>query len=80
MPNLLNAAKYLAKEYEFAPIYLDNPIFQDPIILASQSELFMSLHILMCAATGEDPTYISVRRVVDWVNQAVDWKKMAAHA
>jgi len=80
MPNLLNAAKYLAKEYGFAPIYLDNPIFQDPIILASQGELFESLHILMCAATGADPAYVNVRRVVDWVSQAVDWKSMAAHA
>ena len=80
MPNLLNAAKYLVREHGFTPIYLDDPMFQDPIILASQSQLFEALHILMCAATGEDPTYISARRVVDWVAQAVDWKSRAANA
>jgi hypothetical protein len=80
MPSLLNAAKYLVKEYGFALIYLDEPMFQDPIVPASQAELFESLHVLMCAATGQDPTYVSVRRVVDWIGQAVDWKSMKAHA
>jgi len=76
LSTLLNAAKYLAKEYGFAPIYLDEPMFPDPIIPASQSSLFEALHILLCAETGADPTYISVRRVVDWMAQA----SMAAHA
>jgi len=70
MPSLLSAARYLVKEYGFAPIYLeDGPLFPDPIIPASQSELFSALHILMCAATGDDPAYPSVRRVVNWVAQ-----------
>jgi len=80
MPSLHNAARYLVREYGFTPIYTDDPMFQDPIILASQSELFETLHVLMCTATGQDPTYVSVRRVVDWVSGAVDWKSMKAHA
>lgn len=51
------------------PIYLDDPMFPDPIIPAAQSELFESLHILMCAATGSDPAYVNVRRVVDWLGE-----------
>jgi hypothetical protein len=76
MPSLLSAARYLVKEYGFAPIYIDEPMFPDPIVSASQSGLFESLHILMCAATGADPAYVSVRRVVDWVAQ----KSLAANA
>ena len=72
---LLNAAKYLAKEYGFAPVYLDEPMFPDPVIPASQSGLFEALHILLCAETGADPAYISTRHVVNWVVQ----KSMAAH-
>lgn len=56
MPNPLN------------PIYLDEAIFPDPIISASDAEIFQSLHIQMCAETGADPAYISVRRVVDWLS------------
>lgn len=69
MASLLSAARYLVSEYNFAPIYLNEPMFPDPIIFASQAELFESLHILMCLATGEDPAFISVRRVCDWVAQ-----------
>jgi len=76
MPSPRSAARYLVKEYGFAPIYLDEPQFPDPIIPASQAALFDALHILMCAATGDDPAFISVRRVVDWVAQ----KGMAANA
>jgi hypothetical protein len=76
MASLLNAAKYLVSEYGFSPIYLNEPMFPDPIIPASQSELFQSLHTLMCAATGEDPAFVSIRRVVDWVAQ----KGVSAHA
>jgi hypothetical protein len=56
MANLLN------------PIYLDDALAPDPIISADESELFQSLHIQMCAETGADPAYISVRRVVDWLS------------
>jgi hypothetical protein len=69
MASLLNAAKHLVAAHGFTPIYLDEPTFPDPIISASQGATFQALHILMCAATGEDPAYVSVRRVVDWVAQ-----------
>jgi hypothetical protein len=49
------------------PIYLDEAMFSDPIISASEAELFQSLHTQMCAETGADPAYVSVRRVVDWL-------------
>ena len=61
------------------PIYLDDAMFPDPIILASEGELFQSLHIQMCAEAGADPAFISVRRVVDWLNNATP-KTKAAHA
>ena len=76
MASLLNAAKYLIAEHGFTPIYLDEPMFPDPIIPASQSETLQALHTLLCAATGADPAYVSVRRVVDWVAQ----KGVAANA
>ena len=76
MASLLNAAKYLVAEHGFTPIYLDEPMFPDPIVPASQSETFQALHTLLCAATGADPAYVSVRRVVDWVAQ----KGVAVHA
>lgn len=50
------------------PIYLDDATSPEPIILASEAELFQSLHLQMCAETGADSAYISVRRVVDWLN------------
>ena len=50
------------------PIYLDEAMFPDPIISASEAGLFQSLHIQMCAETGADPAYVSVRRVIDWLS------------
>ena len=79
MSSLLNAAKYLAKEHGFAPIYLNEPMFPDPIVSAEQSSLFEALHILMCADLELDPAYVSVRRVVDWVGVPAQ-RSMAAHA
>lgn len=76
MASLLSAARYIVRTHGFTPIYLSDPLFPDPVIPASQSQTFETLHTLMCAATGEDPAFISVRRVVDWVSQ----KAMAANA
>jgi hypothetical protein len=67
VPNLLN------------PIYLDESMFPDPIISAAESEIFESLHLQMCAETGADPAYVSVRRVVDWLKNAA-LKVKAANA
>ena len=76
MACLLSASKYIVSEYGFTPEYIDEPMFPDPIIPASQAQTLQTLHTLMCCATGEDPTYISARRVVDWVTQT----GMAANA
>jgi hypothetical protein len=73
---LLNAAKYLVKEYGFAPIYIDEPMFNDPIVSASQSDTFDALHLLASVANGTDAKLISVRRVTEWLAQ----KSRAANA
>jgi len=64
---LLSAAKYLVKEYGFTPRFIDDSMFPDPIVAASQRDTFHALHILACAANGTDPSFISVRRVTDWL-------------
>lgn len=76
MKTLLNAARYLVKEHGFTPITLDEPMFDDPIVLASQRDTFDALHILASVANSTDATYISVRRVTDWLGE----KSRAANA
>lgn len=68
MATLLNAAKYIAKDRGFSPVYNDEPMFDDPIVPASQGEAFSTLHLLLCLAHGTDPAYVSVKRVTDWLN------------
>lgn len=77
MLNLLHAAQYLVSEYGFSPIYLDEPMFSDPILAAKDAVTFEALHTLMCADTGADPTYVSIRRVMDWLGNAVPKVKAA---
>ncbi len=69
MPSLLSAAKYLAKTYGFTPIYTGEPMFSDPLVLASQRDTFAALHILASAANDTDVRFINVKRVVDWLGQ-----------
>jgi hypothetical protein len=76
MPSLLSAAKYLVKTYGFTPIYDDEPMFSDPVVLASQQETFAALHILASIATDSDTRFISVKRVMNWLGQ----KSKAANA
>ena len=61
MPSLHNAAMYLFFEDGVEFIRLDEPMFPDPIISAPHGETFEAMHILMCADTGSDPAYVSVR-------------------
>ena len=68
MATLLNAAKYLANDRGFAPVYNDEPMFDEPIVPASQGDLFSALHLLTCIANGTDPAYVSVKRVTDWLD------------
>lgn len=69
MSSLLNAAKYLAKEYGFAPIYNDDEMFDAPLVASSQRNTFDALHLLACAANGSNPSFVSVQRVTDWLGQ-----------
>lgn len=67
---LLSVAKYLVKEYGFTPKYVDDLMFPDPIVLASQRDTFHALHLLSSVANGTDPSLISVRRVTNWLAQS----------
>jgi hypothetical protein len=69
MPSLLSAAKYLAKTHGFAPIYSDDPMFDAPIVLASQRDTFDAIHILSCLADGSDIRLVNVKHATDWLNQ-----------
>jgi len=69
MPSLLSAAKYLAKTHGFTPIYTDDPMFDAPIVLASQRDTFDAIHILSCVAEGRNPILVNAQRVTDWLNQ-----------
>jgi hypothetical protein len=72
---------FLTSRMEF--VWLDEPMFPDPIVKAEDAETFQSLHMLMCRATGSDPSYVSVRRVADWLGAyegGYDFKAKAAHA
>lgn len=69
MPSLLNAAKYLAKEHGFTPVYTNDPLFDAPLVLASQRNTFDSIHLLSCLANDTDVTYVSTRRVTDWLGE-----------
>jgi hypothetical protein len=77
MSILLKEAQYLFLMSHMEFIWLDEPMFPDPIVAAKDAETFQQLHELMCADTGADPAYISVRRVADWLTQK---KVKAAHA
>lgn len=69
MPSLLSAAKYLAKTHGFTPIYTDDPMFDAPIVLASQRDTFDAIHILSCMADGHDIRFVNVQHATDWLNQ-----------
>lgn len=66
---LLNAARHLAEDRNFSPIYDTNEMFDSPVVLASQRDTFESLHLLSSLANSSDPALISVQRVVDWLGK-----------
>jgi len=70
MPSLLSAALTLFLDARCNLIYLDDTAFFDPIVPAEHAELFQTLNILCCADTGTNPTYYSVRRIVNWLSKA----------
>jgi hypothetical protein len=78
MLNLLHAAQYLFLDSQMEFIWLDEPMFSDPIVAAKDAETFEALHALMCADTGADPTYVSVRRVADWLSEGYTARKAKA--
>jgi hypothetical protein len=81
MPSLLNAARHLFDESGMEFIWLDDPMFPDPIIAVKDAETLKAIHTLMCAATGADPAYVNVRRVADWLTEGHAARKAkAAHA
>jgi len=77
MSILHNAALHIMESSGMKFMYLDTPGYSDPIVKAEDAATFEALHILMCADTGADPAYISVRRVANWLTAA---KALAAHA
>ena len=83
LPTLHSAAMYLFFESDMVWILLDEAMFPDPVLSAADAETFEAIHILMCADTGTDPAYVSVRRVYDWLVEgavAYGGKKKAANA
>lgn len=80
MPNLLRAALGLFLESQCKLIYLDEPMFSDPIVPAKHAELFQTLHILYCCDTGADPAFYNIRNIVNWLGKAEDIKSKAASA
>jgi hypothetical protein len=81
MSKLLNAAMHLIVGSGMQFVYLDDDaMFPDPIVRAKDADTFQAIHLLMCADTGADPTYVSVRRVVDWLNTGRNIRVKAANA
>jgi hypothetical protein len=69
MSSLLSAARYLAQTHGFQPIYSDDPMFDAPVVLASQRDTFDAIHILSCLADGSDIRFVNVKHATDWLNQ-----------
>jgi hypothetical protein len=80
MSNLLKQAQYLFLDSGMEFIWLDEPMFSDPIVSAKDAETFETLHAMMCADTGADPSYVSTRRVADWLSGGLTARSRAAHA
>ena len=70
MPSLLSAALGLFLDARCNLIYVDDAAFPDPIVPAEHAELFQTLNILFCADTGTNPTFYSVRRILNWLSKA----------
>ena len=68
MVTLLNAAKHLARDRGLALEADDDPAFDAPLVPAGQRDVFDALHLLHCAATGQDPSLINVSRVAEWLD------------
>ena len=88
MPSLRSAAMHLFLESGMEFIWLNDghsgdmeAMSPDPILKAKHAETFEAIHILMCADTGADLAYISVRRVADWLSEGYTARRAkAAHA